>query len=403
MYIGGYIRRAVCCLFVVTMVPINRAAVVNIKSKGAVGDGKTDDGPAILNAWKEACEGASPSSVLIPPGTYMSLSIVLSGPCKGPIEIQATGATIKAPPELAKFKTDSWIQIQSVDRFTMNGGTFDGQGQQIWHSTKCHDSQLTCQLPVNLRLSHVKNSLLKDFTSANSKHFHIALWRCDGSNFVNVTINAPGNSTNTDGIHIARLNGLNITNSNIKTGDDCISFGDGSKNVRIEQVTCGPGHGISIGSLGKYPNEEPVQGIWIKNCTISGTNNGVRIKTWPASHPGVASDIHFEDILMNKVGNPILIDQEYCPHYTCKKGAPSKVKISNVSFRKIRGTSTTKVAMKLACSAEAPCDNVEVADINLKFHGPAGGGGGPTKSECSNIKPKVVGENIPQVCLGGTS
>ncbi|KAL8209130.1 hypothetical protein R6Q57_008542 [Mikania cordata] len=395
MHKDGYIRTAVFCLFVMALGARNHAAVIDVKSKGAVGDGKTDDGPAILSAWKEACAGASPSSVLIPPGTYMSLSVVLSGPCKGPVEIQATGATIKAPPELAKFKTDSWILIQNVKRFTMTGGTFDGQGHQIWNSTKCHDSQLTCQIPVNLRLSHVKNSLFKDITSANSKHFHIALWGCDNTVFENVTINAPENSTNTDGIHIARLNGLNITKSNIKTGDDCISFGDGSKNVRIDKVTCGPGHGISIGSLGKYPNEEPIQGIWIKNCTITGTNNGVRIKSWPASHPGVATDIHFEDIIMNKVGNPILIDQEYCPHDLCKKGIPSKVKLSNVSFRKIRGTSTTKVAMKLACSPEAPCDNVEVADINLKFHGP--GGGGPASSECSNVKPKVTGKNVPQI------
>ncbi|KAK1423989.1 hypothetical protein QVD17_19300 [Tagetes erecta] len=361
------IRRTVCCLFVTALIAINHAIVVDIKSKGATGDGKTDDGPALLNAWKEACEGASPSSVLIPPGTYMALSVVLSGPCKGPIKLQATGATIKAPPELAKFKTDSWIRIQNVSKFTMTGGTFDGQGQQTWSSTKCHNSQMTCEIPVNLRLSHVKDSLFKDVTSSNSKNFHIALWRCDNSIFDNLTINAPGNSVNTDGIHIARLNGR-AQHNKLKYKD-------------------------SIGSLGKYPNEEPIQGIWIKNCTITGTTNGVRIKSWPGSYPGMASDIHFEDIIMKKVGNPIMIDQEYCPHDVCKKGTSSKVKLSSVTFRKIRGTSTTKVALNLACSEEAPCDNVEVSDIRLTFHGP---GGGSTNSKCLNAKPKVTGENVPQ-------
>nr|XP_043620069.1 exopolygalacturonase-like [Erigeron canadensis] len=392
----GYVQRTICCLFSIALVARNHAVVVDVKTKGATGDGKTNDGMAIENAWYEACGASPPSSMLIPPGTYLSHAIKLRGPCKGPIEIKATGATIKAPPELAVFKNDSWITIENIKMLTLTGGTFDGQGHETWKSTKCHDSQMTCQIPVNLRLSHLKNSLFKDFTSANSKNFHIALWGCHNSTFENITIDAPRSSVNTDGI--ARLNGLNITNSKIRTGDDCISFGDGSKNVLIEKVTCGPGHGISIGSLGKYPNEEPVEGIYIKNCTINGTDNGVRIKSWPASHPGIASDVHFEDIIMENVGNPILIDQEYCPHDTCQKGAPSKVKLSNVSFRNIRGTSKTKVAIKLACSAGTPCENVEVADINLTVKG-----GGMAVSECSNVKPKVVGQNIPPACPGTTS
>ncbi|KAL8238086.1 hypothetical protein R6Q59_019167 [Mikania micrantha] len=389
----GYIRRGVTCLIIMAIITTNRAAVVNIKTKGAKGDGKTDDGPAILSAWKEACAGTPPSSMLIPPGTYMSLAIDLSGPCKGPVEIVAKGATIKAPPELSKFTKDSWIILRNIDKLTMTGGTFDGQGQQTWKSTRCQDSQSTCNIPVNLRLNQIKNSVFKNVTSLNSKNFHIAVLACDNNRFENLVIDAPGTSTNTDGMHIAKLNGLNITNAKIKTGDDCISFGDGSKNVYIEKVTCGPGHGFGVGSLGKYPNEEPVKGIYFKNCTITGTTNGVRIKSWPDSHPGAASDIHFEDIIMNNVTNPILIDQEYCPNNACKKGAaPSKVKLTNVSFKKIRGTSATKVAVKLVCSKGVPCENVEIGDINLKFNG------GTATSECSNAKPKVTGQVVPVVC-----
>lgn len=133
----------------------------------------------------------------------------------------------------------------------------------------------------------------------------------------NININAPGNSLNTDGIHIAKLNGLNITNSKIGTGDDCISFGEGSRNIRIEGVSCGPGHGFSIGSLGKFPNEEPVEGILLKNCTVTGAINGARIKTWPNSYPGIVRDITFEDIIINNVQNPVIVDQEYCPNKAC--------------------------------------------------------------------------------------
>ncbi|KAJ9536172.1 hypothetical protein OSB04_un000652 [Centaurea solstitialis] len=335
---------------------------------------------ALDKAWREACAGGpSPSSVLIPPGTYMVFPpIQFSGPCKGPVEIKAIGATIKAPPELARFKSDEWILFERIDRLTMIGGTFDGQGHEAWKNPKCGDND-NCHLPVNLRFSLVKNSLLKEVTSLNSKFFHMSLHGCDNTNLDHITAVAPADSDNTDGVHIKHVNGLNITYSNIKTGDDCVSIGDGSKNVHLEKLT--------------------LQGIWVKNCTITGTNNGVRIKTWPNSPPGTATDIHFDDIIMNNVGNPILIDQEYCASRNCKKaGAPSKVKISNVSFKKIRGTSATKVALKIACSQGIPCDNIEVSDINLTYK--EAKQGGAAISECSNVKPKVIGKNIPPVCSG---
>ena len=69
--------------------------------------------------------------------------------------------------------------------------------------------------------------------------------------------------------------------------------------------------------LEKWKGEEPVSGIFVRDCPISNTMNGVRIKTWPASHPGSASDMHFEGIAMNNVGDPILVDQEYCPWNQC--------------------------------------------------------------------------------------
>lgn len=71
-------------------------------------------------------------------------------------------------------------------------------------------------------------------------------------------------------------------------------------------------HDVSVGSLGKYRHEEDVRGIVVKNCTLSGTDNGVRIKTWPGSDSSSASGMLFQDIIMNNVKNPIIIDQRYC-------------------------------------------------------------------------------------------
>lgn len=166
----------------------------------------------------------------------------------------------------------------------------------------------------------IRNSIVHDITSKDSKFFHINVIGSRNFTFHRVRISASADSKNTDGIHIGRSNGVYVTDSIIQTGDDCISLGDGSKQIKVTNVTCGPGHGISIGSLGRYPNEEPVDGVYVRNCTLINTTNGVRIKTWPGSRDGIANDLHFNDIIMNNVANPILVDQEYCPHYNCKQG-----------------------------------------------------------------------------------
>lgn len=121
-----------------------------------------------MSAWKEACGGLLgggllPETVLIPPGTYFAAPIQLKGPCKGPIEIKATGATIKAPPEVAKFKTDGWIEIEGVDKLTMTGGNYDGQGQATWKSNNCASTGV-CKLPavscLSLKLLNIPRLIL---------------------------------------------------------------------------------------------------------------------------------------------------------------------------------------------------------------------------------------------------
>ncbi|KAJ8527884.1 hypothetical protein K7X08_015335 [Anisodus acutangulus] len=248
----------------------------------------------------------------------------------------------------------------------------------------------------NLSFNFLTNSIISDITSLDIKLFHINVLGCKNLTFNGINIKAPAESLNTDGIHVARSRGVNITNSQIGTGDDCISIGDGVQEMHITNVTCGPGHGISVGSLGKTPGELPVVGVFMKNCTFIDTDNdnGVRVKTWPASHDGVVRDLHFEDIIVQNVSNPVVIDQVYCPYNQCKKELPSQVKISKVSFKNIKGTSRTQEAIQLTCSKGVPCEGVEVGDIDIKYSGNEG----PAKSTCQNVDPSLVGKQNPPVC-----
>uniref|UniRef100_A0A2N9GQV4 Uncharacterized protein n=1 Tax=Fagus sylvatica TaxID=28930 RepID=A0A2N9GQV4_FAGSY len=350
---------ATICLLVLLASTVH-ANVFDVKTYGAKPN--ADITQALSNAWKDACAAIGSSKVVVPAGTYKLGLVSLKGPCKGPIEVQVEG-TLQAPVDPGYFKgSDGWVVFERIDQFTLSGsGSFDGQGQMAWKQNDCSKTFNCKTLAVNIRFNFITNSLVRDIKSLNSKNFHINLLGCKNFTFQHVTITAPGDSPNTDGIHIGRSSGINITDTNIATGDDCISMGDGSQDVTINKVTCGPGHGISIGSLGKYTNEEPVSGIRVIGCTL------YRYNEWY---------------------------QVYCPWNQCKAQVPSKIKLSNMSFRGIRGTSSTREAVKLVCSSGIPCEKVELADIDLVYKGPEG----PATSTCANVKPTISGKQNPAAC-----
>ncbi|CAN6453296.1 unnamed protein product [Victoria cruziana] len=153
---------------------------------------------------------------------------------------------------------------------------------------------------------------------------------------------------------------------------------------------------VSVGSLGRYPYEKDVSGVTVKGCTLTGTMNGVRIKSWQASPSSIsARNMTFDNIIVKDVGNPIIIDQNYCPFKSaCAQQAPSRVKISDITFSNIQGTSTTPVAVSLSCSKAFPCQNVNLKEINLSYKGP----GGPISSSCENIKATYSGTQVPDQC-----
>lgn len=179
----------------------------------------------------------------------------------------------------------------------------------------------------------MRNVTITGVTSLDSKFFHVIIIGSQDVSIHRVTIRAPRDSPNTDGVHIQGSSNVRITDTAIATGDDCVSVGPGSADITVSGVSCGPGHGISVGSLGRHPGEEDVRGLRVSNCTLAGTANGVRIKTWRGGlFPGsVVSGLVFEDIVMRKVRNPIIIDQEYCP-YSSSSCRHESVRTTAVNF-----------------------------------------------------------------------
>lgn len=69
----------------------------------------------------------------------------------------------------------------------------------------------------------------------------------------------------------------------------------------------------SIGSLGWQLQEAGVQNVTVKSVTFTGTQNGVRIKTWARPSNGFVKGVLYQHLTMVNVQNPVIIDQNYCP------------------------------------------------------------------------------------------
>ncbi|XP_030463087.2 exopolygalacturonase-like [Syzygium oleosum] len=346
--------------------------VFDVMDYGAVADGETDSSMAFLSAWEEACAHHSNSTLYVPNNTFLVGPLSFTGPCRNlyspRVEVRGT---LKAPTSPSKFPTNDWIVFRDLHGLVLTGETgralFDGQGSEAWKDPSCQNKSRCDKLITSLRLSNVSHATIDHINLLNGKSFHMSIHKSSNIRVHNVSIMAPGDSPNTDGIHVSHSANISITSSTIGVGDDCVSIGPGSTNISVSYVDCGPGHGISVGSLGKYKNEEKVDLIRVSNCTINGTQNGVRVKTWPGAPPSEASNMIFENIVMTNVTSPIIIDQEYCPSQQCDIQKSSLVKLSNMLFKNITGTYNSKEAVTMLCSPSVPCENVLLVGIHLNW------------------------------------
>ncbi|KAM3702182.1 hypothetical protein ACB094_04G006000 [Castanea mollissima] len=364
----------------------------NVVSLGAKADGKTDSTQAFVSAWTKACASVKPAVIYVPAGRFYLRQVVFSGPCKNNAIIMRIVGTLAAPSDYRVLgNTGKWLAFQYVDGVTISGGVLDGQGTGLW---ACKASGNSCPSgATTLEFSISNNIAVHGLTSLNSQMFHIVVNGCNNVKMQGVRVTAAGNSPNSDGIHVQLSSSISILNSKIGTGDDCISIGPGTTNLWIENVACGPGHGISIGSLGKDQQEAGVQNVTVKTVTFTNTQNGLRIKSWGRPSNGFAKDILFQHAVMTNVQNPILIDQNYCPGNKGCPGQASGVKISGVTYQDIHGTSATEVAMKFDCSPGNPCSRIRLEDVKLTYKNQV------AQASCSHAAGTSTGFVEPTSCL----
>lgn len=246
----------------------NAVLNIDVVSYGAKTDGKTDSTQAFLKAWDSACASTQPVRVYVPNGRYLIKQVTFQGPCKNSATSYQIDGTLVAP-NYNVLNTANWIYFSQVNGLSITGGTLDGQATSFW---ACRTAGRSCpggarvpyckflfpinsfsrifvsycryELTQNLEFGSSTNVRIKGLTTLNSQVSHIVINKCNDVLLQGLTIAAPANSPNTDGIHIQFSTGVTIRGTSIKTGDDCVSIGPGTQNLMVEGSSCGPGHGI---------------------------------------------------------------------------------------------------------------------------------------------------------------
>lgn len=253
-----------------------------------------------------SCLG-NPSTVYVPPGNYNVWPLVFEKTECTNLFFNVTG-TLLAPshPSYYKWvKNVSYLLFNDCENFTLHGwgtGTIDGQGQEWWDLYHKYTER-----PKLVIISGSKDVTVKYITLKNSPMFHLVPEGSENVLIEGLTISAPSDSPNTDGIDPGGSKGVVIRDCVIGTGDDNVAVKSGCQDVLVEDSIFLSGHGCSIGSI----NTTGVRDVVLRNIIFMGTENGARIKTWQGGS-GVVENISYINLTMQDVGLPIKINMYYC-------------------------------------------------------------------------------------------
>lgn len=382
-------------------------AVLDPRAFGAKADGVSDDTRA-LQAALSACPPQG--LVRLADGDFVSGPLFLKSHTR--LEV-AAGANllglrdIDAWPLLPGILSDengtaiaflgSWegepvtchaalLNILSAEDVMIYGdGTVDGRaGFDSWWSRP--KTPFAGWRPRLIYAVDSRDLTFEGVTLTNSPSWTLHPLHCTDIRAVNLSITAPADSPNTDGLNPESCTGVSITGVHFTVGDDCIALKSGklgmakqalrpTRNVTIANCHMQDGHGaVVIGS-------EMASGVYdvrVRDCLFTGTDRGLRIKTRRGrGKDAIVRNIHFDNIRMENVGTPFVINSFYWCDPDGKSdyvgsteplpvddGTPS---LGGFTLTRIHCTGVRLAAAWLLGLPERPIDGISIDDFSVRY------------------------------------
>jgi len=362
------------------------SSFLDVRRFGAKGDGKENDTAALQAAVMSCPEDGT---VYVPKGVYLTGPLFLKSRMTLWID---EGAVLLGDPDRThypvlpgmirdlydnakEYNLGSW-EGNPLDTFAslltaidvtglsiIGRGTVDGNAGNgdWWKEPKKKRIAWRPKLVDLIRCSEVR---MQGLTLKNSPCWCVHPYYSERCDFLDLTIQNPSDSPNTDGFDPESCEDIRLLGATISVGDDCIAIKSGklymaryhhreTKNVVIRNCRLEKGHGsVTVGS----EVAGGVRDVYVSQCVFSGTDRGLRIKTRRGrGERSVLTDLVFENVRMDHVHMPLTVNM----FYFCDPDGHAEYVQSQealpVDYRTPRvGTITLK---------DADCDGVDAAFV----------------------------------------
>ena len=377
---------------------------LNVRRFGAVGDGVHDDTPAI-----QAAINVCPKKgrVLIPAGDYRVLPLFLRSHIR--IEVQK-GATLLLETDRTKFPIMPGMTLSTDETTDLNLGSWEGNpldtfasfiyGYQVkdvviygegWLDGQADkaDWWVTPRIkrgawrPRMFFINDCEDVTLQGISFRNSPSWNLQPYFSRNLKFLNISVNAPADSPNTDGFDPESCEHILLAGAHFSLGDDCIAIKAGKlymgatyktpcSDLEISHCLMEDGHGgMTCGS----EMAGGVNKVYLHDCLMRNTDRGLRIKTRRGrGEQGVIDDIVFENVVMEHVGTPYVVN---CLYFCDPDGKTEYVqtrekmpvdertpRIGRIAFRRVTATDVACAGYFLGLP-EKPIERVEMEDVSI--------------------------------------
>ena len=380
------------------------SCTLDVRRFGAVGDGTHDD-TAAIQAAITCCPRQG--RVLIPEGRYRVKPLFL----KSHISIEiARGATLQLETDRSLFpilpgmtrSTDdtedynlgSWegnpldmfaallTGVEVKDVLIYGQGVADGMAQQSdwWQNHKVKRGAFRGRM---LFLCRCRDVTVQGVTFRNSPAWNLHPYFSHDLRFLNVTVQAPADSPNTDGFDPESCRDVLVAGVRFSLGDDCIAIKSGKiymgetyatpcENIDIVHCLMENGHGgVTVGS----EMAGGVKNVRVRECVMRRTDRGLRIKTRRGrGKNGVIDGIVFDRVEMEQVGAPFVVNSLYvCDpdgHSDYVQSLEPQIvddrtpTVGHIAFRHVNATGVACAGYFLGLP-ERPIEKVSMEHVNI--------------------------------------